>query len=82
MRSPCTLCLCGIQANTFFWQLGAGKLKKLRPAFKPDGGSVTAGNASSISDGAAALFLAKIRGYALSLQAESCQGGAGDPISS
>jgi len=59
-------------------KLDAGKLKKLRPAFKPDGGSVTAGNASSISDGAAALVLvsgakakelglqviAKIRGYA------------------
>jgi acetyl-CoA C-acetyltransferase len=59
-------------------KLDAGKLKKLRPAFKPDGGSVTAGNASSISDGAAALVLvsgakakelglqviAKIRGFA------------------
>ncbi|KAG0620544.1 hypothetical protein M758_4G224100 [Ceratodon purpureus] len=59
-------------------KLDAGKLKKLRPAFKPDGGSVTAGNSSSISDGAAALVLvsgakakelglqviAKIRGYA------------------
>nr|QBZ39490.1 acetyl-CoA acetyltransferase [Santalum album] len=32
------------------------KLRKLRPSFK-DGGSVTAGNASSISDGAAALVL-------------------------
>lgn len=59
-------------------KLDAGKLRKLRPAFKPDGGSVTAGNSSSISDGAAALVLvsgakatelglqviAKIRGYA------------------
>eukprot|EP01018_Ginkgo_biloba_P013020 Gb_28733 [translate_table: standard] len=34
----------------------AAKLRKLRPAFK-DGGSVTAGNASTISDGAAALVL-------------------------
>uniref|UniRef100_A0A7N0TEQ2 Acetyl-CoA C-acetyltransferase n=1 Tax=Kalanchoe fedtschenkoi TaxID=63787 RepID=A0A7N0TEQ2_KALFE len=56
----------------------AAKLRKLRPSFKPDGGSVTAGNASSISDGAAALVLvsgqkalelglkviAKITGYA------------------
>ncbi|XP_074272505.1 acetyl-CoA acetyltransferase 2 [Silene latifolia] len=33
------------------------KLKKLRPSFKADGGTVTAGNASSISDGAAALVL-------------------------
>ncbi|WOL13631.1 acetyl-CoA acetyltransferase, cytosolic 1-like [Canna indica] len=54
------------------------KLKKLRPSFKENGGTVTAGNASSISDGAAALVLvsgkkalelglqviAKIRGYA------------------
>ncbi|CAD5189960.1 acetyl-CoA acetyltransferase 2 [Musa acuminata AAA Group] len=54
------------------------KLRKLRPSFKDNGGTVTAGNASSISDGAAALVLvsgkkalelglqviAKIRGYA------------------
>lgn len=54
------------------------KLRKLRPSFKESGGSVTAGNASSISDGAAALVLvsgekarklglqviAKITGYA------------------
>ena len=33
------------------------KLKKLRPAFKKDG-TVTAGNASSLNDGAAALVLA------------------------
>jgi acetyl-CoA C-acetyltransferase len=56
----------------------AAKLRKLRPSFKSKGGSVTAGNSSSISDGAAALVLvsgekalklglnviAKIRGYA------------------
>ncbi|OIW04289.1 hypothetical protein TanjilG_00849 [Lupinus angustifolius] len=56
----------------------AAKLRKLRPSFKENGGSVTAGNASSISDGAAALVLvsgekalklglqviAKITGYA------------------
>ncbi|KAB1221658.1 putative acetyl-CoA acetyltransferase, cytosolic 2 [Morella rubra] len=61
----------------------AGKLRKLRPSFKEDGGSVTAGNASSISDGAAALVLvsgekalqlglqviAKIKGYADAAQA-------------
>lgn len=29
-------------------QFDAAKLKKLRPSFKEDGGSVTAGNASSI----------------------------------
>jgi acetyl-CoA acetyltransferase family protein len=33
-------------------------LAKLRPVFKPDGGVVTAGNASGISDGAAALVIA------------------------
>ncbi|XP_057954754.1 acetyl-CoA acetyltransferase 2 [Malania oleifera] len=61
----------------------AGKLRKLRPSFKENGGSVTAGNASSISDGAAALVLvsgekalklglqviAKITGYADAAQA-------------
>ncbi|GKD54949.1 acetyl-CoA acetyltransferase, cytosolic 1 [Tanacetum coccineum] len=35
----------------------ATKLRKLRPSFKPEGGTVTAGNASSINDGAAALVL-------------------------
>ncbi|KAL5722594.1 acetyl-CoA C-acetyltransferase [Ranunculus cassubicifolius] len=59
------------------------KLRKLRPSFKENGGSVTAGNASSISDGAAALVLvcgakalelglqviAKITGYADAAQA-------------
>ncbi|MDR0990455.1 MAG: acetyl-CoA C-acetyltransferase [Propionibacteriaceae bacterium] len=33
-------------------------LAKLRPAFKPDGGRVTAGNASGINDGAAAVVVA------------------------
>ncbi|MEB3187711.1 MAG: acetyl-CoA C-acetyltransferase [bacterium] len=32
-------------------------LAKLRPAFKPDGGTVTAGNASGINDGAAAVVI-------------------------
>ncbi|KAK1310385.1 putative acetyl-CoA acetyltransferase, cytosolic 2 [Acorus calamus] len=59
------------------------KLKKLRPSFKDTGGSITAGNSSSISDGAAALVLvsgekalklglrviAKITGYADAAQA-------------
>ncbi|KAI9176337.1 hypothetical protein LWI28_001527 [Acer negundo] len=59
------------------------KLRKLRPSFKENGGTVTAGNASSISDGAAALVLvsgetalklglqvlAKITGYADAAQA-------------
>ncbi|MGE0199430.1 MAG: acetyl-CoA C-acyltransferase [Candidatus Melainabacteria bacterium] len=34
------------------------KLKDLRPAFQKDGGTITAGNASTINDGAAALLLA------------------------
>ncbi|XP_062095154.1 acetyl-CoA acetyltransferase 2-like [Humulus lupulus] len=56
----------------------AAKLRKLRTSFKQNEGSVTAGNASIISDGAAALVLvsgekalqlglqviAKIKGYA------------------
>ena len=33
-------------------------LAKLKPAFKPDGGRVTAGNSSGINDGAAAIILA------------------------
>nr|BAF98277.1 acetyl-CoA C-acetyltransferase [Hevea brasiliensis] len=59
------------------------KLRKLRPSFKENGGTVTAGNASSISDGAAAVILvsgetalklglqviAKIGGYADAAQA-------------
>ncbi|XP_027185543.1 probable acetyl-CoA acetyltransferase, cytosolic 2 isoform X3 [Coffea eugenioides] len=61
----------------------AYKLRKLRPSFKQNGGTVTAGNASIISDGAAALVLvsgekalklglkviAKIKGYADAAQA-------------
>lgn len=35
----------------------AEKLGKLKPAFKRDGGSVTAGNSSSINDGAAAVLM-------------------------
>jgi len=35
----------------------AEALAKLRPAFQPDGGSVTAGNAPGITDGAAALVI-------------------------
>jgi acetyl-CoA C-acetyltransferase len=35
----------------------AASLGALKPAFKPDGGTVTAGNASGINDGAAALVV-------------------------
>jgi acetyl-CoA C-acetyltransferase len=37
----------------------AEALAKLRPAFRKDGGSVTAGNASGLNDGAAAIVLAR-----------------------
>jgi acetyl-CoA acetyltransferase family protein len=37
-------------------------LAKLRTAFKKDGGSVTAGNASGLNDGAAAMLLASEKG--------------------
>ncbi len=36
----------------------AEALAKLRPAFQPDGGTVTAGNAPGITDGAAAVVIA------------------------
>jgi acetyl-CoA C-acetyltransferase len=39
----------------------AQALARLRPAFKPDGGTVTAGNASGLNDGAAAVVLASER---------------------
>lgn len=50
-------------------QCDINKIPKLRPAFKPDGGTVTAAASASISDGAAALILmtasqAKARGIA------------------
>lgn len=41
-----------IRANTT-----AEALSKLRPAFKKDGGTVTAGNASGLNDGAAAILV-------------------------
>ena len=42
-----------VKANT-----NAQDLAKLRPIFRPEGGTVTAGNASGINDGAAAVLLA------------------------
>lgn len=47
-------------SNDEFIRAGTTKeiLAKLRPAFKRDGGSVTAGNASGLNDGAAALLIA------------------------
>ena len=44
-------------------------LARLRPVFKPDGGSVTAGNASGINDGASAVLLVEAeRARALGLR--------------
>jgi 3-oxoadipyl-CoA thiolase len=44
-------------------------LAKLRPAFRPDGGSVTAGNSSGINDGASAVLLVEAdRARALGLK--------------
>jgi len=40
----------------------AADLAKLRPAFRKEGGTVTAGNASGINDGAAAVLLASAEG--------------------
>ncbi|MFC5724389.1 thiolase family protein [Streptomyces gamaensis] len=37
-------------------------LARLKPAFRPEGGTVTAGNSSSLNDGAAALLLCDERG--------------------
>ena len=46
----------------------AEALGKLRPAFKPDGGTVTAGNAPGVNDGAAAVvMMAADRAQALGL---------------
>ncbi|KAA3646850.1 MAG: acetyl-CoA C-acyltransferase [Proteobacteria bacterium] len=39
-------------------RINLAKISQLRPAFKPDGGTVTAANASKISDGAAMTLLA------------------------
>lgn len=38
------------------------KLAQLKPAFKKEGGTVTAGNASGLNDGAAAMFIASEEG--------------------
>ena len=54
----------GKQGSTFFAtdqqprpETTAEALAKLRPAFKPDGGMVTAGNSSGLNDGGAALIV-------------------------
>jgi acetyl-CoA C-acetyltransferase len=60
------------------------KMAKLRPAFKKDGGTVTAGNASGINDAAAALLLmseekAKELGLKPLVKIKSYSSGAVDP---
>jgi len=59
-------------------------MAKLRPAFKRDGGTVTAGNASSINDGAAALLIcseefAKANGLTIRAHIEAASTGAVEP---
>ncbi len=59
-------------------------MAKLRPAFKRDGGTVTAGNASSINDGAAALLIcsedfAKENGLEIRAYIEAASTGAVEP---
>lgn len=49
-------------------KMNVEKLRKLKPFFRPQGGTITAGNASPISDGAAAVVLASasaVRQYRL-----------------
>jgi acetyl-CoA C-acetyltransferase len=64
--------------------VSAESLAKLRPAFKRDGGTVTAGNASSINDGASAVVVAsETRAKELGLKAwysiEAYATGAREP---
>ncbi|MGL5434264.1 MAG: acetyl-CoA C-acetyltransferase [Lachnospiraceae bacterium] len=56
------------------------KLSKLKPAFKKEGGRVTAGNASGINDGAAAIVLASgeaVEKYGLKPMAKLVSWGQG-----
>ncbi|CAM9813403.1 unnamed protein product [Scytosiphon promiscuus] len=46
-----------ISSDEEYTNVDLGKLKDLRPAFQREGGTVTAANASSLNDGAAALVL-------------------------
>ena len=46
------------KVDEFPRKTSAEALAKLKPAFKPDGGRVTAGNSSGINDGAAAIVIA------------------------
>ncbi|HOW38046.1 MAG TPA: acetyl-CoA C-acetyltransferase [Bacillota bacterium] len=58
----------------------AEKLSKLRPAFKPEGGTVTAGSSSGINDGASFVLLASeeaVKRYHLPVLAEIIGVGQG-----
>ncbi len=62
----------------------AASLSKLKPAFKRDGGTVTAGNASTINDGAAVVLVcsesfAKEKGLPVLAVVEAYGTGAVDP---
>ena len=46
-----------VTADETLAKLDSAKLRRLPPTFRPDGGTVTAGTASPLSDGAAALVL-------------------------
>jgi acetyl-CoA C-acetyltransferase len=64
--------------------VNAEKMAKLRPAFKRDGGTVTAGNASSINDGAAALLIcsedfAQANGLPIRAYVDAATTGAVEP---
>ena len=55
------------------------QLAKLKPAFKKDGGTVTAGNASGLNDGAAALLIASeqaVKEFGLTPRARYVAGGS------
>ena len=55
------------------------QLAKLKPAFKKDGGTVTAGNASGLNDGAAALLIASeqaVKEFGLTPKARYVAGGS------
>lgn len=52
-----------VDTDEEFTRIDAAKVPGLRPAFKRDGGTVTAANASTLNDGASALVLAS-REYA------------------
>jgi acetyl-CoA acyltransferase len=54
------------------------KLATLKPAFKKEGGSVTAGNASGLNDGAAAIYMASekaVKEYGLTTKARIVASG-------